>query len=188
MRITILMLCSIFLTSTAFADTASLKGQASFISDAPAEKINGTASGSAELTMKEGEAETIRGEILFDVASMETGNKMRNKHLRSSMWLDLARFPKIKFKIEAVTKSDDKTYKVKGDFTLHGVTKSLTALAGIQQVTAEVPGKGLKKHIKVNTEFNIALADYKIEGKKGVIGDKVGKEIEIKVALRGFVK
>jgi len=182
------MLCSIFLTSTAFADIASLKGQARFVSDAPAEKINGTASGSAQLTMKEGKAETIRGEILFDVASMKTGNKMRDEHLRSSMWLDLAHFPAISFKIEAVTKSDDKMYKVTGDFTLHGVTKPLTARAKIKQVTAKTPGKGLQKLIKVETEFNIALADYKIEGKKGVIGNKVGKEIKIKAELRGMVK
>ena len=183
MRIAILMLCSIFLTSTAFADTASLKGQAKFVSDAPAEKINGTAAGSAELMIKGDDVKTLRGEILFDVASMKTGNKMRDEHLRSPMWLDLASFPNISFKIQTVTENTDATYQVAGGFTLHGVTQPLTAKAKVKVLT-----KGDKKLIKITTGFKIALADYKIEGKKGIVGNKVGKEIEIKAVLRGVIK
>lgn len=41
-------------------------------------------------------------------------------------WLDAAKFPQMTFKSTSVEPTGDKTAKVTGDFTLHGVTKPVT--------------------------------------------------------------
>ena len=178
MRIIAIFLCSLFFASSALAETASLKGFAKFISDAPAEKINGTASGSADLKINGSDITSLQGTISFDVASMKTGNDMRDEHLQGAMWLDAAKYPKITFTIKGITKDDGK-YKVAGEFKLHGVAKAITA-------TAKVKTKGNK--IKIMTQFEIALADYNVKGKSGVVGDKVGKTIQIQAQLRGTIQ
>jgi len=39
--------------------------------------------------------------------------------------------------------------------------------------------------VKVTTAFNISLDDYAVEGKKGIVGNKVGKQIAVTVKLKG---
>lgn len=179
MRIITLLLCSLFFVSSALAETASLKGFAKFISDAPAEKINGTAKGSADLKINGSDITSLQGTISFDVASMKTGNEMRDEHLQSEMWLDAANHPKITFTIKSITKGDDGKYAVAGEFKLHGVAKAITASA--MAVTKD-------NKMKIVTKFEIALADYNVKGKSGVIGDKVGETIQIQAQLRGTIQ
>ena len=66
-----------------------------------------------------------------------------------------------------------------GKFTLHGVSTDLTAPATLKW-------KGDK--VKVETAFKVELAKYAVKGKEGVVGNKVGKEIDVKVTLKGVAK
>ncbi|MFK7756655.1 MAG: YceI family protein [Flavobacteriales bacterium] len=63
--------------------------------------------------------------VSLDVASINTGNGMQNKHAVSDKWFDAETYPKITF----VSKSFSKTgngYEVVGSLTMHGVTKEFT--------------------------------------------------------------
>lgn len=181
MRMMLLLISSFaLLTSAAFADTVKFKGSANFISDAPVEKINGTASGAAELSIKGADITTMRGQISFVVASMKTGNDMRDDHLRSSVWLDEKTYPAITFDVKKIDKVGGDQYKVTGSFTLHGVSKEMTTDAEVKMIQK----KG-KTFFKIKTAFSVALADYKVKGKEGVVGNKVGKEIKVKTVLKG---
>jgi polyisoprenoid-binding protein YceI len=79
-----------------------VKGNASFTSEAPLEKIEGTATSSGTLQVDLEDFTAIRGEINVPVSSMETGNKTRDEHLRGSDWLDASKCPNVSFKIESV--------------------------------------------------------------------------------------
>lgn len=170
------------------ADAAPFKGQFKFTSKAPKEDIFGTADGKAELTIKADDLAATRGVVTVPVATMKTGNETRDEHMKSPDWLDAAKFPEIKFEITSVeigaptTEGDVSAAsgKVTGKFTLHGVTTDLTAPATIKW---KADGKA-----KITTQFTIKLADYKVTGKDGVVGSKVGETITCEVALVGSLQ
>ena len=85
----------------------------------------------------------------IDVASVDTGQEARDNHLRSPDFFDVAQFPTITYKSTAVEPSGDNTYRVTGDLTIHGVTKSHTL-----EVTRE--GPATSPYGKVVNAFSIS--------------------------------
>lgn len=178
---------ALLLAVPAFAADLQVKGNAKWLSDAPAEKIEGTAAGQGALTVDLADLSTIKGKFSFDVASMKSGNDIRDGHLKGSDWLEADKFPTIDFEIGAVkvTKAPgdgevkEAQVEVTGKFTLHGVTTDLTA-------PATVKWKGNK--VKITTQFIVKLADYKVAGKDGVVGNKVGETIAIDATFKGLAK
>lgn len=66
-------------------------------------------------------------ELSVDVASINTGIKMRDDHLRSADFFEVETFPKMTFKTTSVEKTKkENRYKLVGDLTIHGVTKTVT--------------------------------------------------------------
>jgi polyisoprenoid-binding protein YceI len=65
-------------------------------------------------------------EMTADVASINTGNDMRDNHLRTADFFDVATFPKMTFKSTSLQKAGTDKYTLTGDLTLHGVTKPVT--------------------------------------------------------------
>ena len=61
----------------------------------------------------------------IDVASIDTGNADRDKHLKSPDFFDAAKFPKITFVSKKVSGKED-NLKVTGDLTIRDVTKTVT--------------------------------------------------------------
>ncbi len=64
-------------------------------------------------------------EIQIEVASVDTREAQRDGHLRSPDFFDAEKFPQITFKSTKIDKSGDNEFKVTGDLTLRGVTKSV---------------------------------------------------------------
>ena len=65
-------------------------------------------------------------EFTIQTASIDTGNKNRDEHLRSADFFDAANHPTISFKSTSVKQKSKDTYDVTGDFTMRGVTKRIT--------------------------------------------------------------
>jgi len=65
-------------------------------------------------------------ELTAEVASINTDNDGRDKHLQSPDYFDAAKFTTITFKSKSLTKVEGKKYKLSGDLTMHGVTKPVT--------------------------------------------------------------
>ncbi len=87
-------------------------------------------------------------EVTIETASVSTDNDARDKDLRSAHFFDAAKFPQITFKSSSVNKVDDKTYKVTGNLTIHGVTKpvklDLTLSSKATKKSVEVKGYAAK--------------------------------------------
>jgi polyisoprenoid-binding protein YceI len=64
-------------------------------------------------------------EMTADASSINTDNEQRDKHLKSSDFFDVAKYPVITFKSKTFKKAGDKNYKVTGDLTMHGITKTV---------------------------------------------------------------
>lgn len=63
-------------------------------------------------------------DVSIDVASINTGNGMKNTHAKSAMWFDAAKYPQIKFTSSAITKTAS-GYEAKGTMDMHGVQKEV---------------------------------------------------------------
>lgn len=65
---------------------------------------------------------TFKGEV----SSINTGNADRDGHLRSADFFDAEQHPTIQFDATSFTKKSEGEYELKGDLTLHGITKNIT--------------------------------------------------------------
>ena len=64
-------------------------------------------------------------EMSADVNSINTENDQRDTHLKSPDFFDAAKFGTLIFKSKSFKKVKDNLYKITGDLTMHGVTKSV---------------------------------------------------------------
>jgi len=69
--------------------------------------------------------ETSAIEVEIDTASIDTNHAERDKHLRSSDFLDVERHPKAAFRTTGYSGSAEQG-TMTGELTLHGVTKPIT--------------------------------------------------------------
>jgi len=114
-------------------------------------------------------------ELTIQAASIDTGYDTRDKDLRSPNYFDVEKYPTITFKSTKVESRGSDSYDVTGDFTLHGVTKSI-----------HIPVRHTFFRKVGNTEkagFEIALpikrSDYGMTAGAPVVADDV--EINIQV-------
>lgn len=61
----------------------------------------------------------------IEIASLNTANADRDKHLQSDAFFDGAKFPTSTFKSKAWKKTGESTFDVTGDLTIRGVTKEV---------------------------------------------------------------
>lgn len=84
-------------------------------------------SGTVTFDPEKPEASSI--EITVKVGSLTTFQKDRDKHLSGPDFFNAKQFPVITFKSTSWKKTSDNMYEVTGDFTMLGVTKSVTVNA-----------------------------------------------------------
>jgi len=63
--------------------------------------------------------------VRIDAASVDTREEKRDAHLRSPDFLDVEKYPELTFSSTEVEQSGDSEYRVTGDLTIHGVTRSV---------------------------------------------------------------
>ena len=110
------------------------RNQGTFHSTTPLEDVDGTANnitGTVAFDVANF-AKTLKGKIIVEAASINTGINLRNEHMKSANWLDVKQYPDITFEIKSVSDvkqiADNKlTFKVTGAYTMHGVSKDVTA-------------------------------------------------------------
>jgi len=64
-------------------------------------------------------------EMTADVKSIDTQVEMRDNDLRSPNWFDAEKFPTLVFKSTSFTKIKNNKYKLRGNITIHGVSKPI---------------------------------------------------------------
>jgi polyisoprenoid-binding protein YceI len=77
-----------------------------------------------------------RVEASIDAATISTREPQRDKHLRSSDFLDVARFPAIKFQSTRIASLGNDNYSLSGELTIRGVTRGVTL--HVRALTAEI--------------------------------------------------
>ncbi|MFT3936295.1 MAG: YceI family protein [Chitinophagaceae bacterium] len=75
-----------------------------------------------------------------DISSIHTGQEQRDGHLKSADFFDAEKYPTLTFTNGTLTPAGG-DYKLKGDFTLHGVTKSIELDAEFGGVQKDLYGQ-----------------------------------------------
>ncbi len=165
--------------------------QIDWTSAAPMEKIKGTAPGvKGDLSIDPAKLEAMTGKFWFAVMDMKTGNTTRDRHLQGSEWLNAEKNPNITFEIASVAvrkvDGDKASVDATGSMEVNGVKKRITVPVTLSwKVAGEQTSRVAGDWVKIDTKFDLKLADYKIAGKAGVVGSKVGESIAISATLYG---
>jgi polyisoprenoid-binding protein YceI len=80
---------------------------------------------------------TVTGSIEAQSASLGSGNRQRDKHLRSADFFNVENHPTVVFKIGEVHPTDDDGVRIIGDLTAGGRTQSITFDARLSDVTLD---------------------------------------------------
>lgn len=123
-------------------------------------------------------------EFKVDVASISTDNTDRDNHLRSADFFDAANYPEMIFKSVAITKINGNKYKMVGNLTMRGVTRSVT-LDVVYGGTITDPYKNTRAGFKISGKVNRQDFGLKwnktIESGGLVVGDEVNFTCRVEI-------
>ncbi len=122
-------------------------------------------------------------ELSIQTSSIDTGNEDRDAHLRNPDFFDVEKFPTITFKSTKIEPAgEENLFKVTGDFTLHGVTKSVVVDVELLAF-GETPMFGRRGGFSAETTIN--RKDFGIVWNKALDkgGAILGEKVEIDVTL-----
>jgi len=128
---------------------------------------------------------TLRVEATIDARTINTRNPDRDKDLRSDLFFDVAKYPRITFKSRSVTVESPGKLKVLGDLTIKGVTKPVTL--DIDGPTQEIKDIWGSRRIGATATTTINRRDFNIvynrllEGGGAVVGDQVSITLDLEL-------
>lgn len=141
-----------------------------FLSEAPQETIQGTASkaeGTANL-------DTKKFWFRVNLNDLNVPNRLMNKHMHEN-YLETEKFPLATFQGNIVKwDKTSKTVIVDGEFSIHGISKKNVKVQGTFEEK--------EKELMVNANFDLLLTDFKIEIPKLVIL-KLNEKIRIETSV-----
>jgi polyisoprenoid-binding protein YceI len=140
-----------------------------------------------ETSYAEGEFTSVNGTVLFDednleiskfdinldVASISTGNSLKDNHAKKDKWFGADKYPTIQFKSSNITKTGA-DYKVVGNLALHGVKKEIT-----------IPFTFINNIFKGS--FTLNRLDYKVgtdTGFSSIVGNDIKIELSVPVVRK----
>lgn len=134
-------------------------------------------SGSFVIDEKNPARSSVQFEI--DAASIDTGNQKRDDHLRSPDFFNVRQYPKVVFKSTSVRKINNTTAEIKGNLTLRGVTKPITARA---VYTGQAKNQQGKTVVGFEITFTIKRGDFGMTyGRNGLADD-----VRVTVSVEGI--
>jgi polyisoprenoid-binding protein YceI len=127
-------------------------------------------------------------EASIDATTIDTQEPKRDTHLKSPDFFDVEKFPTITFKSTKASKGSKGSFKVQGDLTMHGVTKSVELV--VEEPTT--PVKDLYGNLKVGTTATTKVnrKDFGLNWNKALEagGVLVGEEVTITLDIEAQKK
>jgi len=143
------------------------------------EKYNGT------VDLNETDITRSKVEVNIETASINTNVELRDGHLKSAEFFDVAKYPAMTFKSKKVAKAGKDKLKVTGDLTLHGITKEVVLnVDGPSKEIKDLYGnirKGAAATATINRKDFGLNWNKALEAGGVVVGDEVSISIEIEM-------
>ncbi len=143
-----------------------------------------TFEGTLELAEK---PEDSKVSVTIQAGSVNTRDENRDNHLRTNDFFDVENHPTWTFVTTSITPESASEWKVQGDLTIRGVTKSVTLDATLEGVVKDPYGNhrvGFSAKTSINREdFGVAFGAV-MEAGGLVVAKKVDIEIETEATLQ----
>jgi polyisoprenoid-binding protein YceI len=114
--------------------------------------------------------------VTVNMDSLDTAFPARDKDVKGERFLDVAKYPQMRFVSTKVTREADQTLRVDGQLTLHGVTKALTLHAKLNKAAPNPFDK--RPTLGFSATGSLKRSDYGITTYIPVIGDVVTVTID----------
>ena len=134
-----------------------------------------------EFSYDESNPNAAKVAVTIDTASIDSNHAERDKHLRDEEFLDVEKFPEARFVSTAYRDLGDGKGELRGELTLHGVTRPLSI--DVTFIGAgDDPWGGYRRGFEGRTRF--ALADFGIKRNLG----PASKEVHLWLGVEGIRK
>jgi polyisoprenoid-binding protein YceI len=141
---------------------------------------------SGTITLDTENPEKSSAKATIKSASVDTAHAKRDEHLRSADFFDVSKYPEIVFVSNGVESTGKNTGKVKGQLTMHGVTKEVeldSRLLGKGKGMQGEKKAGWKATTTINRkDFGLNWGNV-VEG-TAVVADEVEIELNIEANLK----
>lgn len=131
-----------------------------------------------------------RVEVTIEASSIDTGNTMRDDHLRSSDFLDVKEYPTITFKSTRIEQTSNEHFRVWGDLTIRDVTKEVELEATIDSVGTTSDGQ---EFVEISVTGTLSRKQWGVkwnvvfETGGVLIGDTVHVDTEVEAIKRATI-
>jgi len=119
--------------------------------------------------------------ITLPLAGLRTGDEHLDKRLKGAEFLDAAAYPTITFKSTQVEALDPDTLRIKGDLSVHGITRSVVLDTHVNKISADA-GEDLTAGFDANAA--IRRSDFGITRYVPMVTDQLAVHITVE-AHRG---
>ncbi len=139
------------------------------------------------------EAEVTKStvEATIDATTINTREPKRDGHLKSPDFFDVAKYPTITFKSTSVKKVGADRLAIKGELTMHGVTKPVTLDATYTNEVKD-PGGNTRRGASARTKLNRKDFGLKwnqtVEGGGVLVGDEVDIALDLELVKKAATK
>jgi polyisoprenoid-binding protein YceI len=127
-------------------------------------------------------------EVTIDAASLDTGVADRDTHLRSPDFLDVEKFPALRFRSKHIEKLADARYRVIGDLTIRDVTREVPVDVEYGGQAADPWGNeraGFVARASVDRKDFGLQWNQVLEAGGVLVGDRVDIEIDVEAVQAG---
>jgi polyisoprenoid-binding protein YceI len=130
----------------------------------------------ATLTYDSGDPQSSSVTVTVKADSVDTGFAARDKDVTSPMFLDVEKYPEIRFASTRVSVMPDSTLRVEGNLTLHSITKPIVLHAKLNKQGPNPFDK--RPTVGFSATGSLARSEYGIANLIPLIGDAVDITID----------
>ena len=114
------------------------------------------------------------GALVIDSSSIDTGNRMRDRHLRSRDFFDVKRHPQLRYEAHSISSQDPGRARIDGELVVADTRTPLPL-----DVTVYAPSDGV---VELACRTEVDRVSLGIRGARGMVPRSV--EIDIRISLR----
>jgi polyisoprenoid-binding protein YceI len=114
------------------------------------------------------------GALVIESSSIDTGNRMRDRHLRSRDFFDVKRHPELRYEVHSIASQDPGKARIEGDLL---VADTRTPLA--LDVTLHAPTVGV---VELACQAEVDRVALGVRGARGMVPRAV--ELDVAITLR----
>ncbi len=141
------------------------------------------------ITFDPTDLKTLNIDASFDTKSVNTRNADRDKDLRSDLFFDVAKYPKMTFRSQRTEPAGPGHLKVIGELTIRGISKEVTL--DVEGPTKEIKDIWGERRLGATATTTIDRRQFGLiysrvlEGGGAVVGDSVAITLDVEMTRKG---